>query len=146
MTNEEYEILMKYDKTFIDNSIIKIPNLGKKISRILKSEESSDEFILNIDRGRIELEKIKYLSRHSTTNTILLRLDTHGPRHINPDGEFIPTPHLHRYVEGYGDKWTEPLDKNYFGDITDLADLLKKFLELLNVVNIPDILYVKSLI
>lgn len=148
MTNDEYNTLMSYNKKFIDSSTIVLPPSGKsKQRRFLKSEDSTDEFILDIDdgHGKIEL-KIKYMARHKDLNTILLRLDTHGPRHCNPDGVYVPTPHLHRYVEGYGDSWAEPLDANIFSDSTDLAGLLNTFLELLNVTNIPDIIYAQTLI
>lgn len=148
MTNEEYNILMNYNKKFIDSTTIILPPIGKsKQRRFLKSEDSLDEFILDIDNGHGKIElKIKYMTRHQSTNTILLRLDTSGPRHYNPDGVEVPTPHLHRYVDGYGDSWAEPLDPNIFSDSTNLEGLLKSFLELFNVTNIPNIIYQQSLI
>ncbi|MDY2734889.1 DUF6978 family protein [Intestinibacter sp.] len=148
ITNEEYNTLMNYNKRFIDSTAILLPPSGdSRQRRFLQSEDSLDEFILDIDdgKGKIEL-KIKYMTRHKSSNTILLRLDTHGPIHQNPNGERIPTPHLHRYVDGYGDSWAEPLDPNIFHDCTDLAGLLNSFLELFNVTNIPQIIYQQTLI
>ncbi|KJU85379.1 prophage protein [Candidatus Magnetobacterium bavaricum] len=39
---------------------------------------------------------------------ILLRLCFGGHPHRNPDDTEISSPHLHRYREGYADKWAYP--------------------------------------
>ncbi|SCI82388.1 Uncharacterised protein [uncultured Clostridium sp.] len=146
LTKEEFNILLKKAKVFEDNSPIVLPNNGGKITRNLKSSSSNDEFILNIDRRKIDLSKIKYQTRHSRTNSIMLRIDTKGPRHQNPDGEYIECPHMHIYRENWGDKWAFPLDPNIFSNVSNLSNLLKEFLIYFNVQDIPNILYMESLV
>jgi hypothetical protein len=67
-----------------------------------------------------------------------LRLDIGGPPHCNPDGERIDCPHLHRFREGHGDRWAEPMPP-VIGDPDDLLACLTGFLQYCNVVHIPSI-------
>jgi hypothetical protein len=69
---------------------------------------------------------------------ILLRLDVDGPPHTNPDGTEVPTPHLHVYREGYGDKWALPLPAA-FTDTGNLVNTLREFLRYCNVDPLPEI-------
>ncbi|WP_404989330.1 DUF6978 family protein [Clostridium culturomicium] len=143
----ESELLLDMDKEFEDKSSIQIKSERTKIQKKILSIHSKDEFILDIDRNSINLSKIKYQSRHKRTNTILLRIDTAGGgRHLNPDGEFIPCPHIHIYKEGYGDKWAYPLDENIFTDPSNPSQLLQDFLTYFNVKKIPVIMSLGSLI
>lgn len=145
LTNNDFNNIMSMAKKFEDMSTIVLPANGGKINRNLSSTSSNDEFILNIERGRINLKKVKYQTRHKSTNTPLIRIDTTGPRHQNPDGEYIECPHIHIYKENYGDKWAFPLDKNLFTDTDNLSNLLKDFLIYFNVEEIPGILYMETL-
>ncbi|MEG2789113.1 MAG: hypothetical protein RR942_14975 [Romboutsia sp.] len=146
LTAEEFNTLLNKIKRFEDNSPILLPNNGGKITRHLNSSTSSDEFILNIDRRKIDLMKIKYQARHKRTNSIMLRIDTKGPRHQNPDGEYIECPHIHIYRENWGDKWAFPLDPSTFSNISNLSALLKDLLIYFNVQDIPNILYMETLL
>lgn len=139
LTNEEFERLLSENKVFEDQSSICIPGKGGKIKRELKSRFTDNKFILNIERGRIDLSKVKYQTRHIEKNCVLLRIDTKGPRHQNPDGEFIECPHIHIYKDGWGDKWAKPLDPNIFKNTTNLDELLRDLLLFFNVNNIPNI-------
>jgi hypothetical protein len=67
---------------------------------------------------------------------ILLRLDIDGPPHVNPDGVEVPSPHLHVYREGYGDKWAEPAPAD-FSDTSNLPRTLEDFLKYCKVERIP---------
>lgn len=58
----------------------------------------------------------------------------------------VPCPHIHIYKEGYNDKWAYYLDANKFKDIDDLAQVLKDFLNLLNIKHIPPIILKLGLI
>ncbi|NQU21722.1 MAG: hypothetical protein HQ567_10595 [Candidatus Nealsonbacteria bacterium] len=68
----------------------------------------------------------------------MLRLDVDGPPHQNPDGEEMPSPHLHVYREGYGDKWAVPVPAE-FTDTSDLVCTLRDFMKYCNVQECPSI-------
>lgn len=137
----ESELLIDCEKYFMDTSIIQLDRNNRTINRVIKSVDNKDDFILDISKGRINLSKVKYQSRHKQSNSILLRIDTSsGSRHLNPDGQFIDCPHIHIYKEGYGDKWAYPLDPKIFTNPNDTILLLKEFLAYFNVSEIPQIL------
>lgn len=146
LTANEFNEIMSMTKKFEETSTIVIPDRGKKLNKSLYSPSTKDKFILNIDRGRINLKKVKYQARHENSNTLLLRIDTAGTVHFNPDGERIIGPHIHIYKEGFGDKWAFPLEKTIFTDVENLSNLLKDFLVYFNVENIPGIIYTETLI
>lgn len=146
ISEKEFNQLMDLEKVLEDESPIILPNNGGKITRIIKSFCEKEDFILNIERGKINLSKVKYQSRYKKTNTILVRIDTNGPRHQNPDGQYINCPHIHIYKEGYGDRWAYKLDENIFSDINNLAALLNDFLKYFNVNKVPNIIYCDSLL
>ena len=62
---------------------------------------------------------------------VLVRLDVDGPPHTNPDGTFVPVPHLHEYREGYGDKWAREAVE--FTNTNDMWQTLIDFLHFCNV-------------
>lgn len=139
----EADLLIGESKVFEDTSTILIKASKAKLNKVLKGKNSNEEYFLNIERGRIDISKVKYQTRHKKTNAILLRIDTSGPRHLNPDGVFIPCPHIHIYKEGaghLGDKWAYPLDEKYFTDVNNFSQLLKDFLIYFNVDHIPVIM------
>ena len=134
----EADLLISENKLFEDNSNIVITGSKPKIQKTIRSKNSNEEFILNIERGR-----------HKRTNSILLRIDTSGPRHQNPDGTFVSCPHIHIYKEGagfLGDKWAYPLDQKIFSDVHNYCQLLKDFLIYFNVEEIPVIISEERLI
>jgi len=59
---------------------------------------------------------------------ILVRVDTEGGPHRNPDDTMIPCPHIHLYKEGDSDHWAEPLS-NYFTNTSDTIKILHEFME-----------------
>ena len=70
---------------------------------------------------------------------MLLRLDLGGAPHRKPDGEEIPVPHLHVYREGYGDKWAVPVPVGCFGNLDDVWQALRDFMEYCNIAQPPRI-------
>ena len=62
-----------------------------------------------------------------------MRLDYGGAPHRNPDGSEIGSPHLHRYREGYADKWAEPLPEVFFAN-RENDQWLKDFMDYCNIV------------
>jgi hypothetical protein len=71
------------------------------------------------------------------TNEILLRLDTDGSPHTNPDDTVVPTPHLHVYVEGFDDKWAFELPENLDVSSGDAATTLVLFLKYCGIDPVP---------
>lgn len=57
-------------------------------------------------------------------------LDVNGPGHRNPDGEWLETPHKHRWTDRDRDRWA------YFPDDIVSTDRRGIFLEFLNESNI----------
>jgi hypothetical protein len=146
LTEEEFNRLFNACKFFEDTSCIVIPDNGGKLQRNIRSKNSKEQFILNIERGRIDLKKVKYQTQEKLSHTILIRIDTKGPRHINPDGSFVECPHIHIYKENYCAKWAYPLDSSKFSDFNNLSTLLKEFLIYFNVEDIPTIFSVEKIV
>lgn len=98
-----------------------------------------ESFVLDVNRrGRMRLAKCTYQERYAIT-TVLVRLDVGGPPHTNPDGRYVPCPHLHVYRDGYDDKWAEPPPSGVFTDTTNLSATLGHFLAFCNVSDVPPI-------
>jgi len=102
----------------------------------LQSADQREYFLLDIGRGKINLLKGKYQTRAKQV-VILARVDFGGAPHRNPDGEEIPSPHLHVFQEGYGDKWAKPLPIDTFANPDDPWVLLEDFLRFCNVTKPP---------
>lgn len=148
LSDEEAMKHISTEKEFVDISTIVLDSKNRKQERRLKS--TCDEYLFNISSGRIELSKMTYMTRHAKSNTILVRIDTSsGARHINPDGEFIPCPHIHIYKDG-STKWAYPLDHKMFNGIftktDDVAILLKDLFKYINIKKNPRIFYVPELV
>lgn len=106
----EMEKFPESDRLFI------FPNSGEKLTILFTSEDKRENFHFDISRGSISIKKITYQSRARKV-CILRRLDLDGPNHVNPEveavplnflepynGKEIPCPHLHIYVEGFGER------------------------------------------
>lgn len=91
-----------------------------------------ETFRVLITNSGINVRKVSFhlLARHTVA---LLRLDTDGPPHLNPDKQIIDCPHLHRYRAGEGTTWAEPSER-IFGTFLDPLDYLEPFLQYCNVV------------
>ena len=102
----------------------------------LSAVDNSEKFLLDLRQSAIMLSKRTYHNRARGCIT-LLRLDIGGRPHKNPDGVKIECPHLHRYREGYGDRWAEQLPARLFGDLSDPGKTLQEFMKLCCVVDPP---------
>jgi hypothetical protein len=136
ITQQEADDLINMKKVKLNDMNWKYPELGGSISIPLQSENKREDFILDISRGRIDLKKGTYQNRANKT-VILIRLDFGGQPHTNPDGEEIPSPHLHLYREGYGDKWAMVLPIDKFSQISDLRQTLEDFMCYCNIIEYP---------
>jgi len=112
------------------------PTLGGHVPIPLRSTDRHEAFILDIQRGRVEMRRISYQTR-ARTAVVLARLDMAGPPHRNPDGEEVPCPHLHVYREGFGDKWAGALPMAGVGPGVDAWRTLQEFMRYCNVIKPP---------
>jgi len=139
LTQQEADELMALDKRFVDADPVEFPGPGGSLVRSLMSLDGRESFLLDVNRrGRIRLTKCTYQERYAAT-IILVRLDLGGPPHTNPDGTELPCSHLHRYREGYEDRWAKSLPTNVFTDTSDLCATLEEFLSFCNVRDVPPI-------
>lgn len=102
----------------------------------LTSQDRRESFILDIHAGRINLSKVT-LQNRGRQIVVLVRLDVGGPSHRNPDGEEVPCPHLHRYREGYGDKWAVAAPAEHFPSLADKWHTLHDFMKYCSIVDVP---------
>jgi hypothetical protein len=117
-TQAEADALLAMEKHRIDDSRWDFPDPGESMHIPLVSANGRENFHLDIRRGKIDLSKGTYQNR-SRQIVILARLDFGGPPHRNPDDIEVPSPHIHVYKEGYGDKWAIPLPYSILINVND---------------------------
>jgi hypothetical protein len=138
LTQEEADAFIAMEKVKINRDIWHFPPPGDTRHIPLLSVDHKHSFILDIQRGRIDLKKATFQNRvHQVVP--LVRVDVGGRPHRNPDDEEIPSPHIHVYREGYGDKWAYPLPLDVFTDPSDLTLTLHQFMCYCNIVDPPEI-------
>jgi hypothetical protein len=132
ITQAEADSLMAMEKRFLDDKAWIFPAPGERIALDLASVDKRENFTLDITRAQLKLTKATFQNRvrHAI---ILMRLDLDGPPHRNPDGTEIPCPHLHVYVENYGDKWAVPAPIDRYVDTRDLFLTLEAFMKHCNI-------------
>jgi hypothetical protein len=131
LTQREADALFSMEKHYLGTDVFSYPSLGGNLRIPLYSTDKREEFFLDVVRGKIELKKNTFQNRARKT-AILARIDLAGAPHRNPDGEEIPCPHLHRYREGFSDKWATPLP-SCFSNSEDIQQTLREFLVFCNV-------------
>jgi len=136
LTQPEADALIAMEKIRVDDTRWDYPGLGGSIAIPLQSRDKRENFMVDVSRGKIDLLRGSYQNR-SRQVVVLVRLDFGGQPHRNPDGQDIPSPHLHLYREGYGDKWATPVPANVFPDTADLWRLLEDFMAFCNIVEPP---------
>lgn len=107
----------------------------------LRSSVPQEVFHLDVRRNSVRLSKVTYQHR-VRVEVRLARLDLGGSPHRNPPPNYdrIPTPHLHLYREGYGDKWAYPLGSfDFVTDPTDYSRTLREFCDWCNIDGVPGI-------
>jgi len=138
LSQSEADALIAMEKVKVDNQNWDYPGFGGRISIPLVSKNKRESFILDISRGKIDLLKGTYQDR-ARQIIVLIRLDFGGQPHRNPDGEEIPSPHLHVYREEHGDKWAMPISANQFSNMSDLWQTLQEFMRYCNITDVPNI-------
>ena len=138
LTQAEADALLAMVKRRENDGSHLFPRRGEKISLPLQSDDGRELFLLDLRRGRVELRQVTMRNRARQV-VIRARLDLFGPPHRNPDGEEIPTPHLHLYREDYGDKWAVPLPADYFLSPNDEWKTLNDFMGYCNITEVPNI-------
>jgi hypothetical protein len=149
LTQIEADKLLTMSKSRSNDLEYTIPLPGELLKIPLESTDKREQFIFDINRGRIRLSKFTYQSRARVT-IILARLDVDGPPHTNPsvdsvpldylqpfNGLEVPTPHLHNYVEGFMDKWAIPAPIDKFSNVSDIFNTITDFLNYCNVQRHP---------
>ena len=136
LTQAEADHLIDLAKFRVDTRPHPYPSGGGGVSIPLVSEDRREEFVLGLWRGGINVAKSSYQKRARQIVT-LLRLDIGTAPHRNPDGAEVGGVHLHRYREGYGDKWAEPIPVGIFRDIGDPMLTLDDFMRYCNIVEAP---------
>ncbi len=136
LTQAEADALIAMEKHRIDDTRWDYSGLGGSISIPLVSANKRENFMLDISRGRIDLLRGKYQNRARQV-IVLVRLDFGGQPHRNPDDKEIPSPHLHIYREGFGDKWAFPVPSGHFPNLSDLWQTLNDFMVFCNIKEPP---------
>jgi hypothetical protein len=126
------------EKHRVTNERHDFPMRGESLTVPLQSPDKREHFLLDLSRGRIDLQKVKMQNRGRQV-VVLVRLDLGGAPHRNPDDSDVPAPHLHVYREGYGDKWAVAVPAQHFSDPSDLWLTFEEFLRFCNVTQPPHI-------
>lgn len=99
LTTEEAIKLIDILKERVSDATLKFPKIGDKVEFEVQAVKDGKKFIVNINRGKIDIKKCTYQGRIYINSIALLRLDVTNSFHINPDGTKIQGPHLHIYNE-----------------------------------------------
>jgi restriction endonuclease S subunit len=136
LTQSEADVLFATEKYRIDTKEWDYPYGGGGVSVPLVSIDRREPYFLDIFRSRIDLAKGRYQNRGREV-VVLARLDFGGRPHRNPDQAYIGSPHLHRFREGYGDKWAFPVPAERFADLNDAWRTLEDFMTYCNIIVRP---------
>ncbi|MHB8881720.1 MAG: DUF6978 family protein [Thermodesulfovibrionales bacterium] len=132
----EADALIAMEKHRLNDTRWDYPGLGGTVIIPLVSMNRRENFLLDVSRSRIDLLKGTYQNRARQT-VILVRLDFGGQPHRNPDDTEIPSPHLHIYREGFGDKWAMTVPADSFANIAERWQALEDFMRFCNVTETP---------
>jgi len=133
LTQEEADRLIKLEKFYKGKERFDFPCDGDSLRIPLFSSDDREQFSFDITRSRIILKKDKYQIR-ARRSIVLVRLETTGPPHTNPDGEELECPHIHLYREGYGTKWAFPLPPGVFTNTKNNSRILDDFMNYCNII------------
>lgn len=153
ITQAEADQLIAMEKHCIEEKTWLFPEPSGRLAVPLVSPDKRENFMLDITRGTIRLTKATYQNR-ARAAIILMRLDLDGPPHPNPAdlptgaayawlapyaGQTMLCPHLHLYVEGYGDKWAVPAPVDRYPNVQDLFATFQAFMTHCNITRLPQI-------
>lgn len=103
----EADHLLGMSKIYSDTETVDL-SPGTSIEYQLEDIDGIEYFLLDIRCSSRNIRKVCFQLRTRRT-VVLARLCT-GVPHTNPDGQKVQVPHLHRYREGYEDKWAIQVD------------------------------------
>jgi hypothetical protein len=138
LTQAEADALIAMPKVRVNDDTWKYPGCGGSLIVPLASQDKREQFLLDISRARIDLQKGKYQNR-ARQIVVLVRLDFVGSLHRNPDDQEVPCPHLHLYRQGFGHKWAVAVPVDRFPNMGDLWQTLQDFMRFCNIVEPPAI-------
>ncbi len=136
LTQVEADALITMEKGKTNSTIWSFPMPGDSIVVPIVSTDQKQQFILDVERGRIALKKAKFQTRAYQVIPSV-RVDVGGAPHRNPDDTEVESPHIHIYREGYGDKWAYPLPVTNFPNPDDLWKTLYDFFSYCNITDPP---------
>lgn len=137
LTQAEADTLIAMRKTFAEMGAISLAP-GVDSTYDLVGEDDQERFLLDLWRGTFRLSKVRFQERARKV-IVLIRLDVDGSPHTNPDGARLGGTHLHRYREGYEDKWATQLDRTLFTNPRNAVQTLEEFCGYCNIAVIPPI-------
>ncbi len=143
LTQQEVDELLGMPKRVLAAGTVDLPRPGDAIEVELTSADMRQRFMWDIGRGRRLSGKYTLQLRYRGT-IVLVRLDVGGGAHRNPEvapdstlaptaGQLVATPHIHRYFEGFDDRWALPLPNAAFTQPDDMMATLLDFAEFCNV-------------
>lgn len=135
LTQKEANRLVAMDKSFLSQSAVSMQS-GKGVLRELENAGLSEQFLLDMHRGRMRFSKITNQVR-ARKCIVLVRLDIDAAPHTNPNGSKIGGTHIHLYREGYEDKWAELVSPRDFRDLSNFAKIFEDFCKYCNILNPP---------
>ena len=126
LSQPEADLLLERLKEAVRNEPLAWDGYERFDERMISAEIDNFEFVLTISRNPFE---IRLHLRTKDGNVGLCRIDA-APYHSNPDGtELRDQPHIHRFREGYGLEFAEPID---WYDLDDPHATLSRFLDEIN--------------
>ena len=138
LTQAEADALISMEKQCVGSRTWTFPTPGDQLRVDLISPDRREKFLLTVNRRFINIAKRSYQTLARAV-VVLVRLD-YGAPDTNPDGERVPSPHLHRYREGYGDRWAEPISPRDFPHIGEpWRALTQDFMRYCNITKPPRI-------
>ena len=132
----EADTLLAMEKHRASDRVLTFSSLGQRENIELLSTDKREKFSLDLYRGRRNLSKVSLQNRARQTVS-LRRLDVNGRKHTNPNGQVVPTPHLHVYREGFGASWAEPAPLDIFSNLNDVWTTLQDFMRYCNISKPP---------
>jgi hypothetical protein len=149
ITQQDADFFFQMDKFPEKEEEYQFPLGGEKIIIPFTSADKREFFLFDIYRATIRVSKATYQNRVSKAY-ILRRLDIDGTAHTNPEvdnvplpllkpynGLEIPCPHLHLYIEGFGERWAVPADLILSIDDKDTCQIMNESVKYCNVKTLP---------
>lgn len=133
------DALFAMEKHRVSDEMISFDSLGQSENIRLVSSDETENFFLDLSRGRQSLIQVKMQNR-ARGSVVLARLELNGPPHRNPKSKvLLHCPHLHVYRENFGDSWAEPVPAHTFSDLSNELTTLREFMRFCNITRPPNI-------